>query len=159
MTVTKQDGGVPVTDRLVLFIKAIVGGTYDFFFGWLDRKFARQNEGRLVMDVRRALPSLFTEHRGTVIPNEGVPFPPGFDYAFVTVSAGRFLLRFVRGRGELGVSIAPVFAPNDWHDLIDVVRTMDPAAIQRPDFGDLTEVAKILEPRLGDLAQIYSKDP
>lgn len=73
-------------------------------FGLLDRPIARRNERQLRLDIAEAMPSLFSEYGGRVVPNEGVPFPPSFDYAFVTVAVGNFLIRFCRGRGELDLA-------------------------------------------------------
>ena len=52
-----------------------------------------------------------------IIPNEGVRFPPPFDYAVATIAVENLVLRFIRGLGEVGVFVAPASAPSDWHDL------------------------------------------
>ena len=84
-------------------IKTLTGTTYNVLFGWLDKRTARQNQTKFELEIRQGMPCLFSKGRGWVIPNKGVPYPPGFDSGFVTVSLENFLLRFVRGRGELGV--------------------------------------------------------
>jgi hypothetical protein len=100
----------------LLVLGFVFGNLYKLCFGWLDKRIARQNERRFAEDVRTYLAFLFSEHRAQVIPNEGVPFPPRFDGAYVTVAVGNLRLRFVRGRGDFSVSVASAFAPNDWED-------------------------------------------
>src|SRR5438094_8990054 len=89
--------------------RRILEPLYDVFFGWLDRRLAKQHESRLAADVKLSLSFLFTEEKGQIIPNKGVPFPPAFNYAFVTVAANGLFLRFIRGRGELVGLVAPLF--------------------------------------------------
>jgi hypothetical protein len=93
----------------LLVLGFVVGNLYKFCFGWLDKRMARQNEQRFAEDVRTHLPRLFSEHGAKVIPNEGVPFPPSFDGAYVTVAVGNLRLRFVRGRGDFSVKVASAF--------------------------------------------------
>ncbi len=77
---------------------------------------ARQSEQRFAEDIRTYLAFLFSEHGAKVIPNQGVPFPPSFDGAYVTVAVGNLRLRFVRGRGDFSVRVASAFAPSNWED-------------------------------------------
>lgn len=92
------------------------GNLYKLCFGWYDKRLAIRHEQRFADDIHRYLPSLFSEYGAEIIPNEGVPFPPSFDGAYVTLAVGNLLLRFVRGRGDFSVRIASAFAPNDWED-------------------------------------------
>jgi hypothetical protein len=114
---------------------------------------ARRAERRLAVDVRFALAFLFEHHAAEIIPNEGVPFPPGFDYAFVTVRAENFLLRFTRGQGELGVHIAPAFAPSDWHDLSLVLAALGGRTLERQLYRDVWHVTRSLQPFVQQLVQ------
>jgi hypothetical protein len=82
----------------------------------LHKRTARENERRFAEDIRRNLTFLFVERGAEIIPNEGTPFPPGFDAAYVTVAVGDLRMRFVRGRGDFSVRVASAFAPNDWED-------------------------------------------
>lgn len=100
----------------LLVIGFVVGHLYDLCFGWLDKRLARQHEQRFAEDIRANLSFLFSEHAAEIIPNEGTPFPPPFDGAYVTVAVGNLLLRFVRGRGDFSVEVASSFAPQDWED-------------------------------------------
>jgi len=98
----------------LLAIGFIFGNLYKLCFGWYGKRLARRYEQRFADDVRTFLPFLFSEYGAKVIPNEGVPFPPSFDGAYVTVAVGNLLLRFIRGRGDFSVRVASAFAPNDW---------------------------------------------
>jgi hypothetical protein len=100
----------------LLVLGFVFGNLYKLCFGWLDRRIARQNERRFAEDIHTYLAFLFSEHGANVVPNEGVPFPPSFDGAYVTVAVGNLRLRFVRGRGDFSVGVASAFAPNDWED-------------------------------------------
>jgi|SRR4051812_11003603 len=95
----------------LLLLGFIFGNLHKLCFGWLNRRLARRNEQRLADDVRTHLSFLFTETGAQIIPNQGTPFPPSFDGAYVTVAVGAVQLRFVRGRGDFSVSVASEFAP------------------------------------------------
>jgi len=71
----------------------------------LDRYLARREMERLEQDVRNELPFLFNEHQGQTVATPDVPFPPGFDYAFVTVEVGGLRIRLCQGCGELDVGV------------------------------------------------------
>src|SRR5260370_11370148 len=92
--------------------------SYDLLFGWwLNKSLARKHEKELEQDIHDALPFLFDEYHGHRVPNEGVPFPPDSDYAFVTVAVDNLLIRFCRGQGGLEVLIASADTPTEWHEL------------------------------------------
>ncbi|MGB8768788.1 MAG: hypothetical protein WCC92_04185, partial [Candidatus Korobacteraceae bacterium] len=95
------------------------GNLYKLCFGWHEKRVAKRNEQRFAQDIRTCLAFLFTEHGAKIIPNEGVPFPPLFDAALVTLAVGTLRLRFelVPLRGEFGVMVAPDFAPQQWNSL------------------------------------------
>jgi len=51
------------------------------------------------------------------------------DYVVATVAVGDLLLKFVRGRGEFHVTVAPAHAPHDSYDFgeaIDLASEADP---------------------------------
>jgi hypothetical protein len=138
----------------------IFGNLYKLCFGWLDRRIARQNEQRFADDIRSHLSFLFTEHGAQIIPNQGTPFPPSFDGAYVTVAVGTLRLRFGRGRGEFGVSVASEFGPQDWEDfrlVADDIGEWDTSR-PRPYSYSLETFEGILRPRLAELQEALSKD-
>lgn len=120
----------------------------------LDRYFAHRERERLERDIRGALPFLFDEYQGTIVPTPNVPFPPGFDYAFVTVETGSLRIRFSRGRNELDVGIGSKDRQEDIYSLLLVLSLLD--GIEEPNRGtvvDLQQVSSLLEatlPRLED---------
>jgi hypothetical protein len=130
---------------------------YAITFGLLDRWDARQNERQLGVDVRFALKFLFTEHEARIIPNEGVPFPPAFGGAYVTIAVGQLLLQFIRGREEFGVHVSTTFAPSEWHDLSLVLCVVaGEPEIERRTFRDAWHVSRTLEPHIKRLLQLVS---
>jgi hypothetical protein len=151
---------IAVLRPLLLVLGFIFGNLYKLCFGWLDRRLARQNEQRFADEIRTHLSFLFTEHGAQIIPNEGTPFPPGFDGAYVTVIVGALRLRFVRGRGDFGVSVASEFAPQNWEDfrlVADNISEWD-ASQRRRDPYSLETFADVLRPRLPRLQEALSKE-
>src|SRR5438128_3465658 len=113
----KSKWWIPVIIAPLNLLRLVASPTYDLLFGWIDRRTARKDEKRLANDIQISMRFLFIQDGACIIQNEGVRFPPAFDYAFVTIACNNVLLRFCRGRGELGVHVAPAFAPSDWHEL------------------------------------------
>jgi hypothetical protein len=93
-------------------------------------------------------------------PTPGAPFPPAFDYAFITVSSGDLVLSFSRGQEHVGVYVAQRQSPRNGHELKLVLAHLDPAAkIQRPwTLYSLDSVARLLEPRMDLLRKAFSKE-
>src|SRR5271156_1218125 len=63
----------------LLVLGFVIGNLYKLCFGWLDKRMARRNQQRFATDLRTYLAFLFSEHGATIVPNEGVPFPPSSD--------------------------------------------------------------------------------
>ena len=126
-------------------------------FGLSDKQIALRHQRKLEQDVRNTLPFLFDEHHGQVVPTQGVRFPPGFDYAFVTVGVDCLLIRFCRGRGDVDIRIARKRAPTDWHDACLVAALLekndDP---QRWNFVDLHQASRLLEPQMDRVKQAFA---
>ena len=143
-----------------LIIGFVFGNLYRLCFGWLDRRDARKREQEFADDIRGHLSFLFTDYGAEVTPNEGVPFPPGFDGAYVTVKVEDLLLRFCRGRGDFSVSVASQFAPRNWEDfrlVADGVSGWDPPE-SIPYSYSLADFDKTLRPRLPHLLTSLSHD-
>jgi hypothetical protein len=114
--------------------------------GLLDRPLARRNERRLRTDVAEAMPFLFEERHARVVPNEGVDFPPPFDYALVTVEVENMLIRFFRGRGEFSVHVGCTARPCHLHELGLVLSLLDKQCeIRRWGIVDVWHAATVLE--------------
>ena len=137
----------------LIVLRAVLAPLYDLAFGCLDRRSARKQEDQLARDIHFALKFLFTDYGGRIVPNRGVPFPPGFDYAFVTVEVHDLLVRFCRGRGELGALVTPTSRPNDWRELTLVLDPLmsEPVHIREGDFRDIWELSRILEKEMKNL--------
>lgn len=130
--------------------------TYWLLLGWwLDGRMSRQGQNRLAQEIRQALPFLFSQYKGRVVPSEGIIFPEPFDYSTVTVLTDDLLIRFIRGRGELGVNIAPAERPNDWHELPRVIRAMHGAEdVGYGNVADLSEAAGLLQANIEQLNRV-----
>jgi len=144
---------VPLVRPPLVVLGAIFAPMYDLTFGWLDRRLARKHEDHLTRDIHLALKFLFTDYGARIVPNHGVPFPPSFDYAFVTVEVSDLLMRFSRGRGELGVLVTPASTPNDWRMLTLVLDPLmsEPVHIREGNFRDIWELSRILEKEMKNL--------
>ena len=126
---------------------------------WLDRHLARKHEATLRQDIRVGLPFLFSGHSGLIVPNQGVRFPPGFDYAFVTVAVGNLLIRFMRGREELDVRVAAKDLPDEWHELALLVSLVEgKAELQRRGIRDLRDASRLLEFEIARLERAFADD-
>ena len=144
----------------LLVLGFIFGNLYKLCFSWLDRRVARQNEQRFADDIRSHLSFLFTEHGAQIIPNQGTPFPPSFDGAYVTVAVGALRLRFVRGRGDFGVSVASEFAPRNWESfrlVADDIRDWDTSQPRSYPYS-LETFGGVLRPRLAGLQEALSQE-
>lgn len=125
--------------------------------GSLDKHLGRKGQRRLAKDVEAALPFLFWHYHARFVPNEGVRFPEPFDYATATLALDDVLLRFIRGRGELGVNIAPVRSPNDWHEVPVVLGLLEGNEdVTSRSFANLRRAAYVLEPNMGRLISFFS---
>lgn len=122
---------------------------------------ARQNEQCFAEEIRKYLSFLFTDHGAQIIPNEGTPFPPPFDGAYVTVAIGNLYLRFARCRGDFSVAVASAFAPNHWEDfqlVADGISKWHVPEPGQPRYYTLETFEPILRSRLGRLQEGLSKD-
>jgi hypothetical protein len=147
-------------DSLLNVVGSLVGRLYSFAFGWADHRLARRHQQEFEEEIRSQLGFLFTEHNAQVIPNEGVPFPPGFDGAYVTVAVGAVRLRFVRGRGDFGISVGSEFSPGRWEDfglVAEGISEWDVSLRRRDIAYSLSSVEPVLRRRLTDLQQSLSE--
>jgi hypothetical protein len=135
----------------------IAKAVYSLFFGRADKRLAQKNQEVLAANVKAELPFLFNEYDGVIIPNEGVRFPPGFDYAVVTVEVGELLFRFIRGRGDLDVRVAAKSDATDWHDVTLVISAIeDPEDMKRKSFLYLSDFAPLLRGNMSRLIEAFS---
>lgn len=125
-----------------------------------DKDAAIKNHDRFAEDIRNRLSFLFTECGAEIVPNEGVRFPPGFDYAYVTVVAGNVRFQFLHGRGELRVDIAPRQNPRDLNEISTVLRAIDalPGLVNRPAYLELRDFAHLLQTHWSALQQAFSEE-
>lgn len=145
----------------ILVLGFIFGNLYKLCFGWLDRRMARANEEQFAAEIRNYLSFLFYDYSAEIIPNEGTPFPPSFDGAYVTVAVGSLRLLFWRGRGDFGVEVASAFAPRHWNDfqlVADGISEWDTTRRPNPDYYSLETFGDVLRPSLARLEEALSKE-
>jgi tRNA threonylcarbamoyladenosine biosynthesis protein TsaE len=151
-------GAARWSDHLLRLPGAVLIGAYELLFGWwLNGLLARRYEKQLARDVHDAMPFLFDEFGGRIVPSLGVPFPPAFDYAFVTVAIENLLIRFCRGRGEFDLQIAAADAPRELRELgllLDVLGENDGA--RRRGTADLWQAARLLQPEMNRLIGAFN---
>ncbi|MGH9647307.1 MAG: hypothetical protein ACRD4E_10865 [Bryobacteraceae bacterium] len=121
---------------------------------------ARKNEAKLAAEIHDALPFLFNVQRGRIVPNLGVPFPPSFDYAFVTLSVDDILVRFCRGRGELCVRIASSETPDEWHEVSLLLKLIEKKEnFERTGVLDLRDASRLMESQMDRLKEAFVERP
>lgn len=75
----------------------------------------------------------------------------------VTLTLDDVLLRFIRGRGELGVNIAPARSPDDWHEVPVVLRLLEGNDEVVPrSFANLPRAAYALELNMNRLKSFFT---
>jgi hypothetical protein len=137
----------------------IIGNLYKLLFGVADNRRAKENEARFARDIHNGLPFLFDDVGGTIVVNRGLPFPPAFDYAFITIVAGNLFFVFSRGRGELNVEVAPRHLQKDGYELSFILNLLVPTEdIRRGALFDLVEVSRFLRPHMNLLNEAFSPE-
>ena len=142
----------------LLAIGFVAGHLHRLFFSRSDERLAREHEEKLAVDIHTYLPFLFTDMGGRIIPNEGVEFPPPFDYAIVTIDVSHILLRFTRGRDHLAVQVAPKSFPNLFSELSTILSVLEVAGIQRGSITGLAQAAQLLRQNNKDIAHAFTED-
>jgi len=139
----------------------IVDEGYNALFGWwFDERVAKKNQDRFADDILREVAFLFSECGATIVPNDpSLPFPPGFDYAVVTVVAGHVRFQFVRGRGEFRVEVAPPQDPTDLNEISTVLRAI--GALEGPQtqplYREPRDFGRLLRTHLDRLQNSFSE--
>lgn len=142
--------------RSLLLLLGFIFKPIWLLLGLLDRPLARRHERKLRLDIAEAMPRLFQEQHARIVPNEGVPFPPSFDYAFVTVEIENILVRFCRGRGELDVHVGSKARPGDFYELRLVLSLLDKQSeVERRGIVDVWHAAAVLESNIDLLRRAF----
>ena len=141
-----------------LLVGLIAKPLYRLLFSRSDESLARKAEHELAADVHTYLPFLFNEMDGRVIPNQGIEFPPPFDYAIVTMDVSQILLRFTRGRDHLAVQVAPKSSPNNFHEVSTVLTTLGVPGIQRGSISCLPDANRVLRQNMEVIAPAFTPE-
>jgi hypothetical protein len=125
------------------------------FAWWLDPLLVKRSNERFAQEIKDNLQFLFTDHRAEVIPNDREP-PAAFDFAMLTIAVGDLLFRFLKGRGDMGVHVAPRRAPNEWHELSLVFSVIDTSVARQSSYR-VPDVARWLKLHMGPLQEAFSE--
>jgi hypothetical protein len=142
----------------LLVLGWVAGGIYKVLFSRTDEELAKKHEEKLAADIQNVLPFLFDEMGGRIVPNEGVEFPPPFDYAVITVDTPHIRLRFTSGRDHLAVQIAPKFSPNRWHELSTVLSVLEVHGLQRGSISGLAQAGRVLHRHVSEITDAFTEE-
>jgi hypothetical protein len=149
---------IEVLRPVLLPIGFVLRLAYQLFFSWwVNPIFDHWIRSGFADDIKQAIPSLFAQHGGKVVPD---PKPSandrGMDYLCV---ASTFLVfKFSRWHREnYAVQVSPRFSPTDFYDLLDAVRFADPTANTNIPLldGSWRIWGQLLEPRFHLLEQAF----
>lgn len=106
--------------------RALLIFIYRFFFSWwLERKsYSDRLRERFALEIQERVACLFADYGARIISNTE-EYPQSFDYAAVTVAIDKMLLRFIRGRMDFRVDVAPLDKPGAWREISTVARNSD----------------------------------
>jgi hypothetical protein len=139
-------------------IGSVIGFAYKIMFGKADARRSKKLEDDLALEIQRELAFLFNEAGARIVRDEKVRYPRPFDYAIVTVAVQGFLLRFIRGRGELRVQVGWEDS-SSWADLNWVLKEMvgdNGRPLDSGMFNSLPDVSNAVRPSLGRIADAFS---
>jgi hypothetical protein len=120
---------------ILLIFGPVIGGAYKLIFvWWVDERSDRKREENFKEDLQAKVPALFTKLDGKFVPNDR-KYPRAFDYVVVSVSVQGMVFRFVRGREDFRVDVAPETGPGEWREASEVVRSS-------PQFSESNRVAE-----------------
>jgi hypothetical protein len=142
----------------LIVLRFIFSSIHSLLFAWwLDARLVKRSNERFAKEITENLQFLFTYYNARIIPNDREP-PPSFDFAMVTIATSDLLFRFLRGRGDLGVHVAPQRAPNDWHELSLVLSVIDVReGFERRSVYWLSDVARWLTLYIDRIEKAFSE--
>jgi len=127
-------------------------------FGW-NKFLAGKHRQQLTQAIHQDLSFLFAENGAKIVYDDGTPFPPRFDYAFVTLAVDHILLRVVRGRGDLSIGIAPQEKPHDFCELSLLLMISNSFEIApRPSYSSLSDGARLVRREMDHLRKELSSE-
>jgi hypothetical protein len=163
MQVMRQGRKLSVLEMVfapVLFVLGFVTVEgYKLLFGWWRGKIVterRQLEFR--KELQSSLEFLFSEHQAKFVQNEGVPEIPPFNYVVTTIAVENMLFRFIKGRGEFVVEMAPWDKPSAWQDVDLVLGSSIEKSSHVPRYTSVKEFAEVLKLNFEKLKTFVSND-
>ncbi len=104
-------------------LRVLFVGIYRLLFSWwLDTKsYSQKLRNRFAAEIQERLSCLFSDYGARIIPN-AEEYPQAFDYTAVTMAVDGMLLRFIRGRMDFRVDVAPADKPAAWREISAVVK-------------------------------------
>jgi hypothetical protein len=127
--------------------------------GLLNKPLARLEEKKLQCDIAEAMPFLFEERHGRIVPNEEVSVPPAFDYAFVKVEVEGMFISFCRGRGELEIYVGCIPQARGLRELGFVLSVLDEQRVyQRQAIANLGQAAEAIKANMDILLRAFGNN-
>jgi hypothetical protein len=115
---------------VLLLWGALISSVYNVLFAWwLDPWTFKRRQTRFEHEIQTEYSWLFDEYDARIVPMKR--YRRAFDYVMATVAFGDLLFRFVKGRAEFRVDIAPAHAPHDWHDFAEAIDLASHAELVR----------------------------
>ena len=123
---------------------------------WLDPWLQTKANAALWDDVQANLYWLSTQ--GQRVKERNVRTLP-FDWASVCLDYGNIRFWISRGRGELNVSLAPRYLPQEASELRVVIAALESTSVteQKP-IEHFSDIADLLGPRMGALNNVFSQN-
>lgn len=141
----------------LVLVGSVTTWIYQLLFPHHDEKLARRHEEQLAGDIQSFVPFLFNQMRGCIVPNEGIEFPPPFDYAVITVESSGIRFRFTRGRDHFAVQAASPICPDNWYELSTVLSVLELPGVKRGSISTLSQVDSILQLFKQEIADAFSE--
>jgi hypothetical protein len=105
---------------VLLVCEALISSVYNVLFAWwLDPWTFTGRQKRIECDIQGEYSWIFEKYDARIVPTKR--YRQVLDYAVATVAVRDLLLKFVRGRGEAHVTVAPAHAPHDSYDFGEAI--------------------------------------
>ena len=143
--------------RPVVLLGSVVERAHKLLFGPREVRRSREADHEFGLEIQQNLPFLFVEYAGTILMDESLEYPRPFDYTVAIVALTALSFRFIRGRGEFRVQVAPEQSLEAWEDL-PLVLSLIATDFEAREFSSLQDAATALKPRMGRLIESFSAD-
>jgi hypothetical protein len=136
----------------------IIIATYGWLHDWWPGDYSNKLREQFAIEIKKRVSCLFSVYGGSIIPNTE-KYPAAFDYAVVTIAIDNMLFRFIRGRMDFRVDVAPREKPSEWWEVSRVVKnaaaSLDPG--RKLDYYGLNDFGAFFETNIAVLRHELAK--